>query len=215
MMICIIIVIFLIVSYIETKLIYIICKDIKPCLSNTIIIYLSSIIISLLIYNKYEITKDSISYFFLIPFIILISIIDFRTSFVYDITVVSGIIIQSIVFILMKRPYICLLDHLGGLIIGLLLSFLICKTTKAIAEGDIGFYGLCCFVLGAKHSLNVFVLSFFITSLFGILIILKQRKFNLKTRIPFTPFISIATILIILTQCDIIKIYFEIISEKI
>ena len=214
-MICIIISIFLIISYIENKLIYIICKEMEPSLANTIIIYFTSIIVSLLIYYKYDMTLDSINYFLLIPFIVLISIIDFRTSFVYDITVVSGIIIQSIVFILMKRPYICLLEHLGGLIIGLLLSFLICKTTKAIAEGDIGFYGLCCFVLGAKHSLNVFVLSFFITSLFGILIILKQRKFNLKMRIPFTPFISIATILIILTQCDIIKIYFEIISEKI
>ncbi|MGM9531104.1 prepilin peptidase [Intestinibacter sp.] len=166
----------------------------------------------LLIYNKYKITTDSISYFLLIPFIILISIIDFHTTFVYDITVVSGIIIQSVVFILMKIPYVSLLDHLEGLVIGLLLSFLICKATGAIAEGDIGFYGLCCFVLGAKHSLNVFVLSFLITSLFGILIILKQRRIDLKVRIPFTPFISIATILIMLTQYDIIKIYFEIIS---
>lgn len=205
-------VIFLIVSYVENKLIYIICKEIKPSLSNTIIIYSTSIIISLLIYNKYEITTNSISYFLLVPFIVLISIIDFRTSFVYDITVVSGIIIQSVVFILMKIPYVCLLDHLGGLLIGLLLSFLICKITKAIGEGDIGVYGLCCFVLGAEHSLNVFVLSFFITSLVGIFIILKQRKLNLNLRIPFTPFISMATILIMLTQYDIIKIYFEIIS---
>ena len=211
-MICAVIAIFLIVSYIENKLIYKICKEIKPSLSNTIIIYSTSIIISLLIYNKYEITTNSISYFLLVPFIVLISIIDFRTSFVYDIMVVSGIIIQSVVFILMKIPYVCLLDHLGGLLIGLLLSFLICKITKAIGEGDIGVYGLCCFVLGAEHSLNVFVLSFFITSLVGIFIILKQRKLNLNLRIPFTPFISMATILIMLTQYDIIKIYFEIIS---
>lgn len=211
-MICALMAVFLIVSYVENKLIYIICKEIKPSLSNTIIIYSTSIIISLLIYNKYEITTNSISYFLLVPFIVLISIIDFRTSFVYDITVVSGIIIQSVVFILMKIPYVCLLDHLGGLVIGILLSFLICKITKAIGEGDIGFYGLCCFVLGAEHSLNVFVLSFFITSLVGIFIILKQRKLNLNLRIPFTPFISMATILIMLTQYDIIKIYFEIIS---
>lgn len=211
-MICVVIAIFLIVSYIENKLIYKICKEIKPSLSNTIIIYSTSIIISLLIYNKYEITTNSISYFLLIPFIVLISIIDFRTSFVYDITVVSGIIIQSVVFVLMNIPYACLLDHVGGLIIGLLLSFLMCKATRAIGEGDIGVYGLCCFVLGAKHSLNVFVLSFLVTSLVGVFVILKQRKLNLKLRIPFTPFISIATVLIMLTQYDIIKIYFEIIS---
>ena len=211
-MICVVIAIFLIVSYIENKLIYKICKEIKPSLSNTIIIYSTSIIISLLIYNKYEITANSISYFLLIPFIVLISIIDFRTSFVYDITVVSGIIIQSVVFVLMNIPYACLLDHVGGLIIGLLLSFLMCKATRAIGEGDIGVYGLCCFVLGAKHSLNVFVLSFLVTSLVGVFVILKQRKLNLKLRIPFTPFISIATVLIMLTQYDIIKIYFEIIS---
>nr|WP_295574725.1 prepilin peptidase [uncultured Intestinibacter sp.] len=175
--------------------------------------YLTSIITLLLIYNKYDITLNSISYLLLIPFIVVISIIDFRTSFVYDITVVSGIIVQSIIFILARIPHTELLDHFIGLIIGLLLSFLICKFTRAFAEGDIGVYGLCCFVLGAKHSFNIFALSFIITSLFGILIILKQKKVDLKRRIPFTPFISMATILIILTQYDIIKIYFEMINN--
>ncbi|WP_455544355.1 prepilin peptidase [Intestinibacter sp.] len=203
------------ISYVENKLIYLICKEIEPSLSNSIIVYLTSIITSLLIYNKYEITLDSLSYFLLIPFLVVISIIDFRTSFVYDITVVSGIIIQGVVFILSKIPYVELLEHFEGLIIGLLLSFLMCKLTKALGEGDIAFYGLCCFVLGAKHSLNLFALSFFITSIFGILLILKQRKINLKVRIPFTPFISVATILIILTQYDIIKIYFEMISNNL
>ncbi len=214
-MICIIVAIFLIISYVENKLIYLICKEIEPSLSNSIIVYLTSIITSLLIYNKYEITLDSLSYFLLIPFVVVISIIDFRTSFVYDITVVSGIIIQGVVFILSKISYVELLEHFEGLIIGLLLSFLMCKLTKALGEGDIAFYGLCCFVLGAKHSLNLFALSFFITSIFGILLILKQRKINLKVRIPFTPFISVATILIILTQYDIIKIYFEMISNNL
>ncbi|MDY5212323.1 MAG: prepilin peptidase [Intestinibacter sp.] len=177
--------------------------------------YLTSIITLLLIYNKYEITLNSISYLLLIPFIVVISIIDFRTSFVYDITVVSGIIVQSVVFILSRIPYTELLNHFEGLIIGLLLSFLICKLTGALGEGDIGVYGLCCFVLGAKHSFNIFALSFLITSLFGILMILKQKKVDLKARVPFTPFISIATILIILTQYDIIKIYFEMINNSL
>ena len=214
-MFCAIISIFLIISYIENKLIYLICKEMKPCLSNSIIVYLTSIITLLLIYNKYEITLNSISYLLLIPFIVVISIIDFRTSFVYDITVVSGIIVQSVVFILSRIPYTELLNHFEGLIIGLLLSFLICKITSALGEGDIGVYGLCCFVLGAKHSFNIFALSFLITSLFGILMILKQKKVDLKARVPFTPFISIATILIILTQYDIIKIYFEMINNSL
>lgn len=212
-MIYAIITIFFIISYIENKLIYLICKEMKYSLSNSIIVYLTSIITLLLIYNKYDITLNSISYLLLIPFMVVISIIDFRTSFVYDITVVSGIIVQSIIFILARIPHTELLDHFIGLIIGLLLSFLICKFTRAFAKGDIGVYGLCCFVLGAKHSFNIFALSFIITSLFGILIILKQKKVDLKRRIPFTPFISMATILIILTQYDIIKIYFEMINN--
>ena len=210
-----ILLIFFIISYIENKVIYLICEDIEACLSNTIIVYLTSIIISLLIYNKYNITVDSVSYFLLIPFIVVISIIDFRTSFVYDITVVSGIIIQSILFILTKSSYENFFYHIGGLIVGVVLSFLVCKFTRAIGEGDIGFYGLCCFVLGLEHSFNVFVLSFVITSIFAILIILKQKKIDLKVRIPFTPFISVATVFIILTNCDIIKIYFEIINNKL
>ena len=50
----------------------------------------------------------------------------------YDITVVSGIIIQSVVFILNKIPYAELLNHFEGLIIGILLSFLICKITDSV-----------------------------------------------------------------------------------
>ena len=123
-MIYAIITIFFIISYIENKLIYLICKEMKYSLSNSIIVYLTSIITLLLIYNKYDITLNSISYLLLIPFIVVISIIDFRTSFVYDITVVSGIIVQSIIFILVRIPHTELLDHFIGLIIGLLLSFL-------------------------------------------------------------------------------------------
>lgn len=209
-----ILIIFFILSFIQNKLIYMISKDLEVCLSNKIMIYLIGIIVPLLIYNKYKIELECINYLMLIPFITLISLIDFRTYFVYDITVVSGIIIQSIIFSLRKIPYNILFEHVEGLLLGLLLSFLLCKLLRVIGEGDIGFYGLCCFTLGIKHSLNIFVLSFFLTSIFGVYILIKNKKIGIKTKIPFTPFISLATIFIMLTGYDIINIYFKILYNR-
>lgn len=209
-----ILIIFFILSFIQNKLIYMISKDLEVCLSNKIMIYLIGIIVPLLIYNKYKIELECINYLMLIPFITLISLIDFRTYFVYDITVVSGIIIQSIIFSLRKIPYNILFEHVEGLLLGLLLSFLLCKLLRVIGEGDIGFYGLCCFTLGIKHSLNIFVLSFFLTSIFGVYILIKNKKIGVKTKIPFTPFISLATIFIMLTGYDIINIYFKILYNR-
>lgn len=211
----IIFIIYLAISYIQSKLIYIICKDLDYNLSNTIVIYLVGIIIPLIIYNKYKVEVYCINYLILIPFLITISLIDFRTHFVYDITVVSGIIIQSIIFILEEISYKNFFEHIEGLFLGLVLSFLMCKLTKAIGEGDIGFYGLCCFTVGIEHSLNIFVLSFLITSIFGICILIKNKKIGTKTIVPFTPFISLATIFIMLTDCNIIKVYFEILYNRL
>lgn len=48
----------------------------------------------------------------------------------------------------------------------------------------------------------------------GIFILLTRKK-SIKSEIPFTPFISLATILIILTQDNIINLYFDILSRNL
>ncbi len=207
---------------------------------NKILIFLPNMIIPILIYTKYELSTQTISYMLLIPFLTMVSIIDFRTTYVYDITILSGIIMQSVIFLLNKELNMNLMSHIKGLFIGVVLSYILAKVTKSLGDGDIGFYGLCAFVLsyilakvtkslgdgdigfyglcafvlGEQYCLYMIFLSFMLASIYGVYILLRKQE-SIKSSIPFTPFISLATVLIILTQKDIINLYFDILNRNL
>jgi len=201
-----IILIAIIISYICDKQIYKICDELRKTKSNTIIIYTLMILSMVLIYQKYGITPQSIKYLSLIPFIIIISIIDYHTTYIYDITVISGILIQVIIFFI--EPDIK--KYLLAFIIGIIVPYILAKTTKGLGEGDIGLYGLCCFALGKNYSLYLIALSFILASIYCVYILF--RKSDKIRKIPFAPFISLATVLIILTNFDILNFWFDIIN---
>ena len=209
-----ILIIFIILSYISEKIIYRLDNSMDKNLNNKILIFLPNMIIPILIYTKYELSTQTISYMLLIPFLTMVSIIDFRTTYVYDITILSGIIMQSVIFLLNKELNVNSISHIKGLFIGIILSYILAKVTKSLGDGDIGFYGLCAFVLGDKYCLYMIFLSFMLASIYGGYVLLRKQK-SIKSSIPFTPFISLATILIILTQKDIINLYFDILSRNL
>ncbi|WP_434798005.1 prepilin peptidase [Terrisporobacter vanillatitrophus] len=209
-----IVIIFMILSYILEKVIYRLDNCMDKNLTNKILIFLPNMIIPILIYTKYELSIQAISYMSLIPFLTMISIIDFRTTYVYDITILSGIIMQSVIFLLNKQLSEGSMSHIKGLFLGIILSYILAKATKSLGDGDIGFYGLCAFALGQEYSLYMIFLSFMLASIYGGYILFRKRK-SIKSSIPFTPFISLATILIILTQKDIINLYFDILSRNL
>lgn len=210
----IIVTIFTVLSCILEKTIYKLDSSIDKNFINKILIFLPNMIIPILIYTKYELTIQTISYMMLIPFLTIVSIIDFRTTYVYDVTILSGIIMQSVIFLLNKDTYTGSMSHIKGLFIGILLSYILSKITKSLGDGDIGFYGLCAFVLGQNNVAYMIFLSFMIGSIYGVYVILIKGK-SIKSSIPFTPFISLATILIILTEKDIINLYFDILSRNL
>lgn len=187
-------------------------KEIKEITYNTTIIYFLIIFLSLLIYLKYGLTIDSIKYIFLLPFLIVISIIDYKTTFIYDITISSGIIIQGIILIGSMSIESSFKNNISALIIGFILSFILAKTTKGLGDGDIGLIALCSFVLGYDNVIFLIGLSFMIAFIYCIYIIIVKNK-STKSKIPFGPFISLASILIMLTEKNILIIYFDIIKK--
>lgn len=195
-----------IISYICNKQVYKICDELNKSKSNTIIIYISIILSMVLIYMKYGITSQSIKYLSLIPFIIIISIIDYHTTYIYDITVFSGVLIQGLIFFIQPDK-----KYILAFFIGIIVPYILAKITKGLGEGDIGLYGLCCFALGKNYSLYLIVLSFILASVYCVYILL--AKSDKIRKIPFAPFISLATVLIILTNFDILNFWFDIISN--
>lgn len=210
----VILIVFIILSFLSEKIIYKLDNSLDKNLINKVLIFLPNMIIPILIYNKYETSMQTLSYMMLVPFLIIISIMDFRTIYVYDIVILSGIIMQSVILLLSKELRMGLMGNIKGLCIGAILSYFLAKITKSLGDGDILFYGLCAFVLGEKYCLYLIFLSFIVGSIYGIFILLTRKK-SIKSEIPFTPFISLATILIILTQDNIINLYFDILSRNL
>ena len=210
----VILIVFIILSFLSEKIIYKLDNSLDKNLINKVLIFLPNMIIPILIYNKYETSMQTLSYMMIVPFLIIISIMDFRTIYVYDIVILSGIIMQSVILLLSKELRMGLMGNIKGLCIGAILSYFLAKITKSLGDGDILFYGLCAFVLGKKYCLYLIFLSFIVGSIYGIFILLTRKK-SIKSEIPFTPFISLATILIILTQKDIIDLYFDILNRSL
>ncbi len=202
-----IILIAILIAHICDKQIYKICDEITKTKTNTISVYLLITSSMVLIYQKYGITIQSIKYLSLVPFIIIISIIDYHTKYIYDITILSGIITQGIFLFVCKD----IKEYLLAFVIGIVVPYILAKITKGLGDGDIGLYGLCCFALGKSYSLYIIALSFILASVYCVYILLRK---SLKIRkIPFAPFISLATILIILTNFDILNFWFDIINN--
>lgn len=206
-----ILIISIIISYICSKQLYKICDELNRNKINTILIYLTTISSIILIYYKYGLNTESIKYISLMPFIIIISIIDYHTTYIYDITVLSGIIIQGAIFLITINTETNINSHILALIIGIVVPYILAITTKGLGKGDIGVYSLCCFALGHNYAMYLIALSFVIASIYCMyILIIKSDKIR---KIPFAPFISLATVTIILTNYDILKIYFDIISN--
>jgi len=206
-----ILIISIIISHICSKQLYKICDELNKNKVNTIVIYLTTISSMILIYYKYGLSAESLKYISLIPFIIIISIIDYHTTYIYDITVLNGIIIQGAIFLITINTETNTASHLLALIIGFVIPYILAIITKGLGKGDIGVYSLCCFALGHNYAMYLIALSFVLASIYCVYILLvKSDKIR---KIPFAPFISLATITIILTNYDILKIYFDIISN--
>lgn len=194
----------IIIAYICNKYIYTICDEIKKTNLNTIIVYTVTILSTNLIYYRYGITSESINYIALVPIIITISIIDYHTTYIYDITILNGIIIQGIIFIITIRFESDYMSHIVALGTGFLISYILAKTTKGLGEGDIGLFSLCCFTLGHSYSIYLIVISCIICSFYCVfLFIIKSDKIR---KIPFAPFISLATILLMIINYDILNL---------
>ncbi len=163
-----------------------------------------------MIHYKYNLTSESIRYLILVPWIITISIIDYHTTYIYDKTVISGIIIQTILLLVSINQEINIMSYIVALIIGFVVPYILVVITKSLGEGDIGLYCLCCFTLGQEYSMYLILLSFILACPYCIYIILFKN--NKKIKIPFAPYISLGTVIIILTKFEILNYYIDIIK---
>lgn len=160
------------------------------------------------LYLSYGFSIELLRYAILIPFLIVIGMIDLDTTDVYDVTVFIGIAC-GIVFI--GYTFITNGDFLsfiyGGLLAGGVITLII-LLTKGMGWGDAEICLLCGLFLGLRLTIVMMMLSFVIGGIVGIFLIVTKIK-SRKDYIPFGPFIAAATIITIFLGNNIINWYFS------
>lgn len=167
----------------------------------------------LLVYNKYLLNMETIYYLVLISLLIIITFIDMDHYIIPDGLVILGsifAIIFNLVFkvITIKESLIGAIICGGGVLTIVYLIELIIKK-EVMGGGDIKLFAMIGLFLGVKNSLLVALISVYVGAIFGIISIIynkmKKQKFN--SMIPYGPFISIGTLIVMLYGGNIINWY--------
>jgi leader peptidase (prepilin peptidase)/N-methyltransferase len=178
------------------------------------LIELVTAILFLLTYFQYGVSIYLVRYLILIPFLIVIAMIDYDTMEVYTsntwLAIALGIILLGVNFYVGEpvATYVY-----GGLLGAGTITFIILLSklllgTEGMGWGDAEICGLCGLFLGFKLTLMMMFFSFIIGGVIGVYL-LKFRRKNGRSEMPFGPSIIIATFLILLWGDKILNWYFN------
>ena len=107
-------------------------------------------------------------------------------------------------YVVEHNPYIFLAPFVVAL--PFTVAYLVTKG-KALGFGDILMYLAVGGFLGMEQGVAVLILSVWIGGIVGVFLHLKNRKmYSMKTALPFVPFITLAFLIVLFTEIDIISI---------
>lgn len=162
------------------------------------------------VYLTYGMTILTIKFIVLVSFLIIIGMIDFDTTDVYECTTIPCII-TGVIFVIaayfLKQDFLTLI--LGGIAAGGIIAIII-LLTNGMGWGDAEICLMCGLFLGLKLVLLMLFLSIVIGGVVGIVLLALKIKTR-KDYIPFGPFIAVAAIITVLWGQNLISFYFNLI----
>jgi len=174
-------------------------------------------ILFLLTYFQYGVSINLARYLILIPFLIVIAMIDYDTMEVYTmttwITIAIGVVFLGVDFY-KGQPVVTYIygGILGaGIIIFIILLSKLILGTEGMGWGDAEICGLCGLFLGFKLTIAMLFFSFIIGGIIGVYL-LRVKKKNGRSEMPFGPSIIMAALLIIIWGDKILNWYIGMLS---
>lgn len=183
------------------------CKE-KIKISYPLVEILNSCLY-LLIYLKYGLTLDFLKFCLFISLLIVIGFIDFETKYVYNSTVifglVSGIVFDILIWIETKvLPW----NYIVGAFIGFGVIYLIVILTHGMGEGDIDIALICGLFLGIKGIIVTLFIAIILGGIVAGLILIFKIK-DKKSEIAFGPYLAIGGVITCIYGSSIIEMYFK------
>ncbi|MCB2289674.1 prepilin peptidase [Clostridium sp. CS001] len=169
----------------------------------------------ILTYFQYGATIYLLKYLLLIPFLIVIAMIDYDTMEVYTMTtwaaIAVGILFLGVQFYL-SEPVLSYIY--GGLLGAGTITFIILLTKLILGQegmgwGDVEICGLCGLLLGFKLAFMMMFFSFIIGGIIGVYL-LRFKKKNGRSEMPFGPSIIMATFIVMLWGDKILNWYLKV-----
>lgn len=171
------------------------CKNCKEKISIQYpLIELTNAVLYVLVFLKYQYSLDTIKFMVLVSFLIVIGVIDLKTKFVYNSTMIlMGIV--AVIFLITDYAKLKSfpMDNILGGILGLVIIGLIVFITRGMGEGDIEIAAISGLFLGLKGEVFMLFFAVILGGIVGAIILIVKRKSG-KTEMPFGPFLAIAAI---------------------
>lgn len=159
----------------------------------------------IMIIFEYGIGLYSINIFILIGIAVAISIIDAKTFIIPD-SLVIGFAILSIYPIILHQPF---KDNIFGFLLMFLFFIIILLVFPgSFGGGDVKFASAAGLFSGLELSIVILETALVSGAIVGIIYAIKTKK-NLRTKIPFGPFITLGIIVASLYGRDIILLYYR------
>lgn len=161
----------------------------------------------LLLFIKFGLTINLILYALLTSLLIVISVIDLKSKYIYTNNIILGLILACIyIFLSRYTGNFNIIDNILGGVTGFTIIYLIVVNTGAMGEGDADLAGVCGLFLGVKGVILTLFLSIVIAGVVAFILLLAKLK-NRKSEIAFGPYISIGTIICILYGQELLLWY--------
>lgn len=162
------------------------------------------------VYLNYGLTFETIKYISLVPILIVIAIIDFKTEDIYTSTTIFGAAV-GIVFLIAEyfiTGNINLMSPLLGAIIpAAILGIMV--YLGGMGGGDVELIALIGLFLGFKLGiLNLFI-SFIVGGLIAIILMIKRKKEEERRTMAFGPYIAIATYITLMWGNKLLQWYVD------
>ena len=186
--------------------------------SRYALIELTTAILFLLTYFEYGVSIYLLKFLILIPFLIVIAMIDYDTMDVYTTTtwcaIAMGIVLLGVNFYLGEPVDIYIYGAIlgaGTITLIILLSKLILGS-EGMGWGDAEICGLCGLFLGLKLTIVMMFFSFIIGGVIGVYLLWFKKKSG-RSEMPFGPSIIISALLIMIWGDRILNWYLAIVHN--
>ena len=184
------------------------CRSCKEKISIQYpIVEILNAILYIAIYLKFGFTLNLFKFCLFASLLIVIGFIDFKTKYVYNSTVVFGVV-SGILFAVLEWmetksiPW----NYIAGAFIGFGIIYLIVILTRGMGEGDIDIALICGLFLGIKGILVTLFLAIILGGIVATIILIFKLK-ERKAEIAFGPYLSIVGIIACLYGRRLIDIY--------